>query len=189
MSKRSKDWVDILLEHGIDVSGKTIFLNDSIDRDSLNQIILGIHLIGGDQNITLLLNSGGGDLSAGLGIYDALRECTGTITGRVVGEACSAACILLQACDIREASPNSTIMHHVGEASIDTHAENFRLFSEFYKRQLDKVDEIMLNRINYTRTTRGDKELTMKKWKDINRFDSWLFPEEAVELGLLDRIH
>ena len=189
MARKGRDWIDIFLQYNIDVPGKLIFLNEEIDNGTLDQIISGLHLIGPGKEVTLLINSVGGDLTAGFGIYDAISQYGGEVTGRVVGEACSAACILLQACDIREASPHATLMHHVGHGAYSEHAKNFQLFAEFYKRQLEQIDELMLNRINQTRQERGEAAKNMAWWRERNQWDRWLSPTDAIALGLLDRVY
>lgn len=184
MARKNQDWVDIFLEYNIDVPGRTIFINGGIEPAMLDIVVSGLHLIGHDKDVTVLINSPGGTLTDGLGIYDALVNHGGHVTGRVVGEACSAACILLQACDTREATKHSTIMHHVGSASVEGHAKNVTLFSDFYKKQLDMIDDIMVARINRTK----DKSITKQLWRNRNMWDIFLTAEEAKEVGLIDSI-
>lgn len=189
MARKGGDWVDIFLQYNIDVPGKLIFLNEEINSGTLDQVISGLHLIGPGKSVTLLINSPGGDLTAGLGIYDAISQYGGEVTGRVVGEACSSACILLQACDIREATPHSSLMHHVGYGGHSDHAKNFQLFAEFYKKQLDQVDGLMLSRINQTRRERGEGPKNITWWRERNQWDRWLSPDDAISLGLLDKLY
>lgn len=189
MARKGGDWVDIFLQYNIDVPGKLIFLSGEINNGSLDQVVSGLHIIGPGKDVTLVINSPGGDLQAGLGIYDAISQYGGEITGRVIGEACSSACILLQACDVREATPNSVLMHHVGEAGHTNHAKNFQLFAEFYKKQLDQIDRLMLSRINLSRKERGEEVKGLAWWKERNQWDRWLSAEEALNTGLLDRIY
>jgi len=187
--RKGGDWVDIFLQYNIDVPGRVIFINGSIDNSTLDQVVSGLHLIGPGKEVTILINSPGGDLTAGLGIYDAISFYGGPVTGRVIGEACSSACILLQACDLREASPHSTLMHHVGEAAYNNHAKNFQLFAEYYKKQLELIDHLMLNRINLARKERGEDLKGLAWWREKNQWDRWLMPEEALSLGLIDRLY
>lgn len=189
MSKKNKDWVDTFLDRGIDVPGKLIFINGGIDETTLEILVAGLHLIGPDEEVTILINSPGGDLSAGLAMYDVISNYSGTVTARVVGEACSAACILMQGADIREATPHSTIMHHVGEGAIEGHAKNVKMWAEFYEKMLEKVDAIMLSRINERREHYDQEPRSKSWWRERNQFDRWMFPEEAIEFGLLDRIY
>ena len=51
-----------------------------------------------DEDITLYVNSGGGDVFAGIGIYNILQRHTGKITGIVEGLAASIASVILMAC-------------------------------------------------------------------------------------------
>jgi ATP-dependent Clp protease, protease subunit len=184
MKRNSTDWVDIFLQYNIDVPGRTIFLNGSVEPTTLDTVLSGLHLIGHDKDVLILINSPGGNLGDGLGIYDALVNHGGHVTGRVVGEACSAACILLQACDTREATKHSTIMHHVGSAEVEGHARNVHLFSDFYKKQLDMVDDIMVARIQQV----PGKAITKQTWRNRNAWDTYLTAEEAKEVGLIDTI-
>ena len=184
MARKNNDWVDIFLQYNLDIPGRTIFINGEIDSSTLDIVVSGLHLIGHDKDVTVLINSPGGSLTDGLGIYDALVNHGGHVTGRVIGEACSSACMLLQACDTREATRHSTIMHHVGSAAVEGHAINVSRYMDFYKKQIDMVDDFIVARINAT----PGKSITKQTWRNKDKWDTFLTAEEAKEVGLIDNI-
>lgn len=187
--KKGKDAIEVFLDNGIDIPGRTIYLKGAIDEDTLDVVTSGFHLLPKDSDVLIILNSPGGDVGSGLAIYDLIKAHKGEVTIRVVGEACSMGAIILQAGDIREATSNSTIMHHIGGSSSGyDHAKNSELAMEFYKTMQDRMNAILLEQINERRSEQG-KEPRSKAWmKEHNMWDRWLWPEEAIEMGLLDRI-
>lgn len=62
--------------------------------------------------IDVWFTSGGGEVIAGLDIYDLLEIYPGKITGKVIGVAESMAVIILQACDVRKATRHAKFMVH-----------------------------------------------------------------------------
>ncbi|MFA6466938.1 MAG: ATP-dependent Clp protease proteolytic subunit [Patescibacteria group bacterium] len=63
-------------------------------------------------DITVWITSDGGNIDAGLNIYDILRNYPGRVTGLVIGSARSIALVILQACNERQAHTNSTVFLH-----------------------------------------------------------------------------
>lgn len=187
--KKDTTWAELWLESGIDVPGKTIYLKGPIDEDTLDIITSGFHLMGPKDDVTVLINSPGGNTWYGMGIYDVINNHQGSVTARVIGEACSMAFVIVQAASVREATPNSVLMHHVGDVSFGSqHPENFKGLLKFNERHDDRIDNIMLNRVNERMHELGEEPWTLAKWKRRDIWDRWMFPEEAIELGLLDNI-
>ena len=135
----------------------------------------------GPDDITLMISTAGGNY--GVDIYDLLNLYPGKINGLVVGRAQSAGAIILQACDVRYATPNSLILIHHGctnEVRYDSFADEDSLetFVSYSKRSLQKRYDIFM-----TRTGRTRDEIRKKCLEDQN-----MFPEEAIQFGLLDKI-
>ena len=189
MGKKSVDYVNTFLDSGIDIPGSTIYLKGEIDNDTLDIITSGFHLMPPANPVLVLINSPGGCTYAGMGIYDIIRAHKGQVTTRVVGEACSMGCVILQAGDIREASENSVLMHHVGETAYSSnHPRNIKERYKFNERHDNRIDALMLERVNEYMRKMGESEWTMSKWKERDTWDRWYFADEAIKAGLLDRI-
>ena len=76
--------IENIFDYKVDLKSNTILLNDGIDDDTLLLVQSGLLLMR-NKPVTILLNSGGGDVSSGLGICDAIRE-HGKVTIKVYGE-------------------------------------------------------------------------------------------------------
>lgn len=64
------------------------------------------------KNITLRINSPGGSVDEGIGIYNAIKDHPATVTGYVEAAAHSIASVILQAADKRVMAPHSRMMIH-----------------------------------------------------------------------------
>lgn len=189
MPRRSSDASSLWIEHGIDIPGRTVYLKGGVDSDMLDTAQTAVHLFGPTSDILVLLNSYGGNTWYGMGIYDLFKSHQGTVTIRVVGEACSMACVILQSADIRQASKHSVLMHHVGTLGVDSmHSKNFHRYVKFQGIHDDKIDQIMLDRVNEHMVETGQPQWTMAQWKNRDTWDQWMFPEQAIEIGLLDEV-
>lgn len=187
--KRSLDHLALWIERGIDVPGKTLRLWGDVDDDMLDTCMTAFHLFGPQTDLTILMNSHGGETWAGMAIFDLIANHEGHITMKVIGSACSMAFVILQAADQREAVEHAVLMHHVGSSSLpEQHTKNNDLLYEFNKKHNHKIDEVVLARLNETLKSRGQKPMTMRQWKDRDIWDRWMGPEEAIKLGALDKI-
>jgi ATP-dependent Clp protease protease subunit len=187
--RRTDEYDRLFMESGIDVPGRTIHVCDDIDDETLSQVTMGFHLMQEDSPITILLNSGGGDTISGMGIYDLIKGHSAEVTVRVIGQAMSMACVILQAADIRQSTPNSVLMHHVGQWEFSAgHPKNIKATLAFTEKHDARIDEIMLARINERNEETGREPWTMTRWRNYDTWDKYLFPLEAIELGLLDAI-
>ncbi len=131
--------------------------------------------------LTLVISTGGGQRS--LGITDLLNLYPGKITGLVIGRAHSAGALILQACDTRLATPNSTILiHHgsTGEIPYDDLLSEERLerFVACSKLAIETRYSIYQARSKMTRE-QIQKLCFEDRTMDVN---------EAITLGLLDGV-
>ena len=116
-------------------------------------------------------------------IYDLLMLYPGFIFGLVVNSARSAASIILQACDVRAATPHSRILVHHGrtwDIPIDILLDDKKL-----KRFVDSMREGIEKKyaIYMSRTGMGRDEIQALCFEDRD-----IFPDEAKKLGLIDNI-
>lgn len=129
-------------------------------------------------DLTVSLNSGGGDVFAGISMYNALKNYDGTVTVRVDGLAASIASIIAMAGDKIIMSPGSMMMVHkpwtfaVGDANeLDK-----------VKEVLDQIEKSMLP-IYTARTGKSEEEISA-----LLDAETWMTAEEAVEMGFADEL-
>lgn len=128
------------------------------------------------KELEVQINSVGGDVMAGLGIYNMLRAWAKdgkTVTTRVTGVAASIASIIALAGDKREMPKNTFAMVHQASTFAVGTADDMRDAAD----TLDKVDGslrgIYMDRMGVDET----------KAKEIMAKDTWLTADEAMDLG------
>ena len=162
---------------------RVVFLVGPVNEISANLIVAQLLFLESenpDKDIFFYINSPGGSVSAGLGVYDTMQFIKPDVSTLCVGQAASMGALLMcaGAKGKRFALPNSRIMIHQpmggfqGQASdIEIHAKEI-----LYLRQ--RLNEIM------AKHTGQDIE---KVGRDTDR-DNFLSAEESVAYGLLDKV-
>lgn len=184
MARRSSDHVSILLDHGIDIPGRVIYMTSLADGSSgdeagvdwqmADRVLKGLRLLGtGDQPITLIINNFGGEDDHARAIIGAIRQCPVPVHGSVYGRAESAAAWILQHCDHRAMDRHSSLMLHMGSGTKDKHGE--------YVDSLF-IDDVLL------RLREKDSGYKRSKLEDKVKQDWNLYPVEALNLGLIDEV-
>lgn len=133
-----------------------------------------------EKEINLYINSPGGSVTAGLAIYDTMRYITSPVTTVCMGRAASMGAFLLAAGEpgMRFALPNSQIMIHQPSGGFQGQATDI----EIHAREVLRLKE-RLNRMLAENTKRPYEDVV----KATER-DNFLTPEEAKELGIIDRV-
>lgn len=197
MSKRiNRDDIDRLHDYSLHLPTRTVFLETPITDDGdehgvgyamAQRVIKNLRLldhVSGEQ-ITLIINTTGGDIFHGMGIYDAIRACRSPIRGLVIGNASSMGCVLLQACDVRVATPNSSIMYHAGTMDGACGApfrEGIRAVQ--YEEQLGEI----IDRIVYERVSVKKPSMTYSKFKVETDRGIYCTAPQALEWGFIDEV-
>lgn len=164
---------------------RTIYLKgevDSIMAAETGAAIVWLNAQDETKEITIYIDSGGGNVSAGLDIYDAVKHSKAPTRGIVYRRANSMASVILQACNKRQAMKHSEILiHNVSIKPYKTHE-----FKEDYLAktlaEIFKVHE-RNNKILSERTGRTIEEVEKKCIEDI-----LMTAGEAKEFGLIDEI-
>jgi ATP-dependent Clp protease, protease subunit len=182
---RRVDTADLWVNHKIDLATRTVLLNGGFDDDLLERLVLAFQLFSNKQDpVTVLLNSGGGDVNVCLGMYDLVRGADFHVTIKVVGEAASAGAVFLQAADWRVITKHSHIMFHAGTMTlVEDHIENVDRVRRHMRKKDLRTDEIMLARIQVKKP-----DFTMRKFKAKNLFDNWQDAQTALSWGLVDEV-
>lgn len=133
------------------------------------------------KDIYLYINSPGGSVSAGFGIYDTIRHLKCDVHTICVGLAASMGAFLLAAGTKgkRTALENSQIMIHQPSGGLQYgQATDFEITATKILRVKERLNKILAKN-----TGRTLEEIE----RDTDR-DNWMFPEEALEYGIIDKI-
>lgn len=162
---------------------RIILLNDAIDTQLATSVISQLLVLESENSeapITIYINSPGGSITDGLAIYDVMNKIKCPIITVCVGMAASMAAFLLS-CGSRGKRyclPNSTVMIHQPIGGVQGQAAEIKIVATRILNLYDKLAEIM------SKNSFIDKE-TMKEALDR---DNYLTPEEALKMGLVDKI-
>jgi len=162
---------------------RIIFLGTPIDDTVSNVVIaqlLFLESVDPDKDISIYINSPGGSVTAGLGIYDTMKYIKPDVSTICVGQAASMGAFLLSAGTKgkRYSLPNSRIMIHQPSGGSEGTARDIQILTEEILR-LKKT----LNSILAENTGKTIKQIE----KDTDR-DNFLSADEAVKYGLIDKV-
>lgn len=130
-------------------------------------------------DITVRLHSWGGDAFDGLAIMNALRAHEGHVTCVVEGVCASAASVIaVGGADTLVMRPNSELMIHDAWALVDGNADELTRLAGQLSKLSDEYAAV------YARKAGGDPAV----WREAMRLESWFTAEEAVMVGLADRV-
>jgi HK97 family phage prohead protease len=129
-------------------------------------------------NIKLRINSPGGSVFDGVAIHSALLHHPARVTAYVDGLAASAASFIAMAGDEIVMMPGSQMMIHDASATVEGNADDMARFTTFLDRQSDNIADM------YLRVAGGTRE----EWRALMLEETWMFADEAVQMGLADRV-
>lgn len=129
-------------------------------------------------DLTVVINSPGGDVFAGLAIYNALVNHNGNVTVRVDGLAASIASVIAMAGDKIIMSPGSMIMIHRPSVYAAGTVDDM----EKAKDVLMKIEE-GITPIYAKRTGLSDEKIA-----ELLEAETWMLADKAVELGFADEV-
>ncbi len=145
-----------------------------------------------DKDISFYINSPGGSVSAGLAIYDTMQFIRPDVHTIVIGQACSMGSFLAQAGapGKRFVLPESrTMIHRVSSGTPGTrgsvHVQELQF--EDSKRAFEESQRInrRLTELYVRHNTAGK---TYDEFYELMKFDTFLSAQEAVNMGLADKI-
>ena len=162
---------------------RIIFLGAPIYDDAANIIqaqLLFLESVDADKDIQLYINSPGGSVSAGLGIYDTMQLISCDVATICTGMAASMGAVLLTAgaAGKRSALPHSRVMIHQPLGGVQGQASDI----EITAREIQKLKKEL-----YTIIADHSGNDYEKVWNDSDR-DYWMTAQEACEYGMIDRV-
>ena len=162
---------------------RIIFLGTEINDYVANTIqaqLLYLDSIDSSKEISIYLNSPGGSVTAGLGIYDTMQFITSPVATICTGMAASMAAVLLVAGQEgkRSALPHARVMIHQPLGGVQGQASDI----EIEAREIQKFKKELYTIIAEHSHTPYDKV-----WADSDR-NYWMTAEEAKEYGMVDQV-
>ena len=162
---------------------RTLFLNGMISDetwygDEVTPQLFKDELNAGNGNITVWINSPGGDVFAAAQIYNMLRDYKGSVTVKIDGIAASAASVIAMAGDTVCVSPVAMMMIHNPATMAMGEAKDMQKAIAM----LNEVKESILNAYEFK------TGLTRARLSHMMDDETWFNAKKAVELGFADKI-
>ncbi|MCQ6560835.1 ATP-dependent Clp endopeptidase proteolytic subunit ClpP [Paenibacillus mendelii] len=162
---------------------RIIFLGSAIDDDVANSIIAQLLFLAADdpeKDIHLYINSPGGSVTAGMGIYDTMQFIKPDVSTICVGLAASMGSLLLTAGakGKRFALPNSEVMIHQPLGGVRGQASDIKIHADWILKTKQKLNQILVDRTG---------QPYEKVDRDTDR-DYFMSAEEALNYGLIDKV-
>ena len=162
---------------------RTLFLNGTIAEESwfdddVTPQLFKEELNAGSGDITVWINSPGGDCVAAAQIYNMLMDYTGNVTVKIDGLAASAASVIAMAGGDVYMSPVSMLMiHNPSTIAIGDSEEMLRA-----KALLDEVKESIINAYELK------SGMSRAKLSHLMDAETWMNANKAIEMGFADKI-
>ena len=181
--KKFWNWKTIPVKNQETMTERTLYLNGTIAEESwyedeVTPKLFKEELMSGTGDITVFINSPGGDCVAAAQIYNMLMDYKGNVTVKIDGIAASAASVIAMAGTRVLMSPVSLMMIHnpltvaIGD-------------SEEMKKAIDMLGEVKESIINAYELKTG---LSRAKLSHMMDSETWMNAQKALELGFADGI-
>ncbi|KKC47313.1 MULTISPECIES: ATP-dependent Clp endopeptidase proteolytic subunit ClpP [Paenibacillus] len=162
---------------------RIIFLGSAIDDDVANSIIAQLLFLAADdpeKDIHLYINSPGGSVTAGMGIYDTMQFIKPDVSTICVGMAASMGSLLLTAGakGKRFSLPNSEVMIHQPLGGVRGQASDIKIHADWILKTKQKLNQIYVDRTG---------QPYEKIDRDTDR-DNFMSADEAQAYGLIDKV-
>ena len=162
---------------------RIIFLGTQVDDYSANTIqaqLLYLDSVDPGKDISIYINSPGGSVTAGLGIYDTMQFISSDVATLCTGMAASMAAVLLVAGKEgkRSALKHSRVMIHQPLGGVQGQASDI----EIEAREIQKFKKEL-----YTIISEHSHQPFEKVWNDSDR-NYWMTSEEAKAYGMIDEV-
>lgn len=159
---------------------RIIFLTGEIN-DALANIVISELLYLDNINhedIYLYINSPGGSITSGMGIYDTMNFIESKVITIGLGMCASMAAFLLSSGVIRYALPNTEVMIHQPLGGAQGQATDIKIAAERIIKLKQKLNEILAK----------NTKQTIKKITEDTERDNYLSAIDALNYGLIDKI-
>lgn len=177
MGERAYDIYSRLLKERI------IFLGEPIDDAVANTLIAQLLFLDAEnskEEIKIYINSPGGSVTSAMAMYDTIQHVKSDVATICVGQAASAAAVLLSAGakGKRFALPNARIMIHQVMGGVEGQQTDVEIQAREMLRMKNQINEIMAKHTGQP----------LKKIEQDTDRDYFMTPEEAKKYGIIDKI-
>jgi ATP-dependent Clp protease, protease subunit len=162
---------------------RIVFITGPIEDNMASLVVAQLLFLEADnpkKEVNMYINSPGGVVTSGLAVYDTMQFVRPAVSTLCVGQAASAASLLLTAGekDLRFALPNARIMVHQPSGGFQGQATDIMLHAQEILNVKKRLNEI------YVRHT-GQP---LKKIEDALERDTFMTAEAAKDFGLIDKV-
>ena len=162
---------------------RIVFLGTAIDADVANSIVAQLLFLDAEdpeQDIYLYINSPGGSVTAGMGIYDTMNHIRPSVCTICVGLAASMGAFLLSAGEKgkRMSLPNSRIMIHQPLGGAQGQATDIEI----------QAKEILYHKANLNRCLADHTGQPLSRIEEDTERDFFMSAGEAQDYGLIDQV-
>ncbi|XP_077981084.1 ATP-dependent Clp protease proteolytic subunit, mitochondrial-like [Glandiceps talaboti] len=162
---------------------RIICLMGPITDDLSSVVVAQLLFLQSESNkkpVHMYINSPGGSVTAGLGIYDTVQYILPPVATWCVGQACSMASLLLSSGTpgMRHSLPNSRIMIHQPSGSAHGQATDIQIQAEEILKMKKQINNLY---VKHTKLPLDVIETAMER-------DKFMDPTEALNFGLIDKV-
>lgn len=188
-AKNTDSW-ELFFEHDFFPEIRTIYIGATkrehedkvyINEYSAENLIKGLLILqhqSTEKPINLIINTMGGNVYQAMAMYDAIKSSPCEIIATATGALMSSGTLIIQAADVRMATPNTTFMIHNGSDSYDGETINFERWAEFSKTMRSRFYDIYAERSG----------LDKAYWRRKCVSDTIFTAEQALREKLIDGI-
>lgn len=178
--KRTRHKVNEFLVSDRLLYDRKIFLYDDVTQQTAGKIIkelLALDAVS-SRNIYLYLNTDGGDVGAALGIIETMRRTKSKIVTIINSCVCSMGTHIAINGNVRWAVPSATFMSHAMTDYLDTNDQTI----------FDRANYLKKLRTLLENDLRKHTKLTEREIGKARKGELWLFADEMLEKGVIDKI-
>jgi len=162
---------------------RIIFLGEMIDDHVANLVIAQLLFLEAEdpkKEIKLYINSPGGSVTAALAIYDTMQYVKPDVITVCIGQAASAAAVLLSAgaAGKRMSLPNARVMIHQGMGGVEGQARDVEIQTREMMRIKNQINNILVKHTGQS----------LKKIETDTDRDFFMTPDDAKSYGLIDKV-
>jgi ATP-dependent Clp protease, protease subunit len=162
---------------------RIVFITGPIEDNMASLVVAQLLFLEADnpkKEVNMYINSPGGVVTAGFAVYDTMQFVRPAVSTLCVGQAASAASLLLTAGakDLRFALPNARIMVHQPSGGFQGQATDIMLHAQEILNVKKRLNEIYVKHTGQA----------LKKIEDALERDTFMTAEMAKDFGLIDKV-
>lgn len=162
---------------------RIVFLGTPIDSGIANLIIaqfLFLESQDPDKEVMFYINSPGGEVNAGLAIYDTMRHIRSTVSTICIGQAASMAAILLAAGEQgrRFVLPNARVLIHQPMGGVSGQASDIEIHAKEILQLRQRLNDILVKHTGQP----------LEKVREDTERDYFMSAEAAQKYGIVDEV-